>query len=93
MIAQACRLQVDRDGTAICGECMDSSGSESDSDDDPCTTGMQYESHEATATPEAPMAVPLNTQHNHVAVQQAPTLDADGFQVVQKPIRRRAVPA
>lgn len=83
-------LQVDRDGTAICGECMDSS--DTDSADDCSTTRMQYEHHEANATPQAPMAVPLHSQQHHSTVQQAATIDADGFKVVQKPIRRRAGP-
>ncbi|KAL3156417.1 hypothetical protein ABBQ38_000727 [Trebouxia sp. C0009 RCD-2024] len=81
---------VDRDGTAICGECMDSS--DTDSADDCSTTRMQYEHHEANATPQAPMAVPLHSQQHHSTVQQAATIDADGFKVVQKPIRRRAGP-
>lgn len=78
-------LQVDRDGTAITGDCVDSSST--DSDDNPSTTGMQDEHHDAC---EAPMAVALNIQQHYVAVQQTPALDADGFQTIQKPSRRRA---
>lgn len=79
-----CWLQVDRDGTVIQGECMDSSSSDCD---DASATEMQCEQQDATA--EAPVAVPLNSQHPHSAASKAPMLDADGFTIVQKPSRRQ----
>ena len=82
-----CELQVDRDGTVIHGDCMDSSSSDSD---DPSATDMQCEHQGASTTAEAPIAVPLDSHQPHVAAQQAPILDADGFTVVQKPSRRQA---
>lgn len=82
-----CGLQVDRDGTVIHNEYMDSSSSDSD---DPSATEMQCEHQDASAAAEAPTAVPLNSQQPHSAGQQAPILDADGFTVVQKPSRRQA---
>ena len=82
-----CWLQVDRDGTVIHGECMDSSCSDSDN---PSATEMQCEHQDASVTAEPPMAVPLNSQEPHIAAQQPPILDADGFTLVQKPSRRQA---
>ena len=82
-----CGLQVDRDGTVVHGEYMDSSSSDSD---DPSATEMQCEHQDGSTTPEAPIAVPFKSQQPHSAAQQASMLDADGFIIVQKPSRRQA---
>ena len=81
-------LQVDRDGTVLLGDAVDSSSSDDDEQGIACMQGAQQAMEE-----DAPVAVPFTAHHQGlpVTLQQGPVIDQDGFQTVQKPTRRRAM--
>ena len=86
-------LKVDRDGTVMSGEV---GGSCSSGDDDGDVDGkgnddaaMQLEDQPRQAVPMSKQPEqPLSTRNKH---DHQPLVDADGFEVVQKPGRRRGM--
>ena len=80
-------MQVDRDGTVLLGDGVDSSSSDDNEQGIACMQGAEQAMEE-----DAPDAAPFTAYHQGlpVTLQQGPVIDQDGFQTVQKP-RRRAM--
>ncbi len=81
-------MQIDRDGTVLLGHGDDASSSDDDEHGVACMQGADQAMEQ-----DAPDAVPFTAHYQGlpVTMQQAPAIDQDGFQTVQKPLRRRAV--
>lgn len=87
-LAQSQQEVVDRDGTVLLGDAVDSSSSDDDEQGIACMQGAQQAMEE-----DAPDAVPFTAHHQGlpVTLQQGSVIDQDGFQTVQKPTRQRAM--
>ena len=81
-------MQVDRDGTVLLGDGVDSSSSDDDEQGIACMQGAEQAMEEG-----APDAMRFSAHHHGlpVTLQQGPVIDQDGFQTVQKPTGRRAM--
>lgn len=81
-------MQIDRDGTVLLG---DGDGASSSGDDEQGVACMQGAGQ--AMEQDASDAVPFTAYHQGlpVTMQQAPAIDQDGFQTVQKATRQRAV--